>query len=563
MVNSSSSEDYFNQVLEEMKKWEKPINKTILKRAFELCLDAHDGQKRASGEPYWIHPANVALILARYGADSETITAALLHDVLEDTKVPKKLIGKSFGKTVQRLVEGVTKLDHVAQLGRKNNSTYNVQRMMLAGSRDWRVLLIKLADRLHNLRTIEYLSASNQKRIAGESLLVHAPIAHKLGIHRLMAEIQETAFKALNREVYSTSIKRLEKTAKEREKTIRVIIAQLKEILPKSVRFSTLHKCSYQMYMKQTASHKEMASFSDVVVLCIETRSIPDCYSALGSLHLLYPPVPKKIKDFIAIPQPNLYSGLHTTVIGPDGRPIKVYIGTEKMFDLNNRGVLGLDENAYKLFPLIRQRVEKLNKLFRLPKHFSEADEFMYAMSRDFAPKTIFVFTTRGETVELPLGSTPVDFIFHQRPEDGHRLWKAKVNGQFVPLDYTLEAGDIVEALLSKHRQFSENWLSLANTQTAKKRIQSMAQKPTHERNMDITVWAKDQIGLLADLTNAFSKAQINVLATTSLTYKRKNITHFNIGSVPDSKLSAALQELQKLSSVNKIKIINLNEGRD
>ncbi|MBS3061867.1 MAG: bifunctional (p)ppGpp synthetase/guanosine-3',5'-bis(diphosphate) 3'-pyrophosphohydrolase [Candidatus Diapherotrites archaeon] len=560
MVTGLSSNAMIQSVYLAMEAAGTKSNKPLLKKAFDFSMFAHAGQKRLSGEPYWIHPANVALILAKIGADSDTVAASLLHDTLEDTRVTKKQIRKEFGKTVLRLVDGVTKLDRVAELGKKHNTALNVQRVMLAGSKDWRVLIIKLADRLHNLDTLQYLPVSDQRRIATESLAVHAPIAHKLGLQELMDEIEESAFKRLQPDVYESTQKKILREAKTREKTLQKMTSALKKTLPKKTRFSLFSKSTYKMYVKHVTTRKDIGSFSDVVVLCIQPNSIGECYEVLGKIHQLYPPVPKKIKDFIAIPQPNLYSGIHTTVIGPDGRPVKIYIGTQKIFDLNNRGVLALDDEAYKLFPLIRNRVEHLNKLFTLPKHFSEATEFMNAMSRDFAPKTIIVFTTKGETVELPLGSTPIDFIFYLRPEDGRRLWKAKVNGSFVPLDYPLEAGDIIEILLSKHKQFSKKWLSMANTQMAKTRINSISKKPGADRNIDITVWADDMIGLLSLLTNAFSKAGINVLATTSLTTNKKNVTHFNLGDVPDKKLSIALQELQKIPSVKKIKIINLNE---
>jgi GTP pyrophosphokinase len=494
------------------------------------------------------------------GADSETIASAFLHDVLEDTMLSRKELSERFGQTVLSMVEGTTKLDRVAHWTRKVNSTKNVQRLMLAGSKDWRVLAIKLADRLHNLQTLEFLPVSDQRRIAAESLEVHAPIAHKLGIHDLVDQIHDCAFRHLDPQSYHSIRQQAEKAVKQRKKTLQAVIKTLKKDLPAHDAFFVTEKNPYKLYAKQTQNRQDLAYFSDVAVLCIQTRTVPECYAALGTLHARFPPVPKKIKDYIAIPQPNLYSALHTTVIGPDGFPMKVYIATEKMFDLNRRGVLALDEEAYRLFPFIRERVRKLNKLFALPKHFAEADEFMYALHRDFAPETIVVFNTKGETTELPRGSTPIDFVFHQNPQEAGRLWKVKINGRFVALDRRLEAGDIVEPLLSKQKQSNPNWMGFASTQTAKKRIRALAAHATALRNIDITIWADDQIGLLSTLTKALSNARINVLATTSLSHRTKNVTHFNVGNAPDERLSKALQELQKVRAVTKIKILNLNE---
>ncbi len=549
----------FNQITRQMKAFHSKPDEKLLLRAFELSIRAHGNQKRASGEPYWTHPANVALILAKWGADSSTIAASFLHDVLEDTPLTQKELKREFGPSITHLVEGVTKLDQVAKMGKKFTDIANIQKIMLAASKDWRVMTIKLADRLHNVRTLSYLPVRTQKRVATDALLLYVPIARKLGLHSLVDELTDTAFYFIDKKAYLATERTIQKSIQHKRAAMQSVIRSLKKKLPKA-RFFMYRKNIYHVYTKLNKTQKDIDSLSDVQVLCIETKTAPECYEALGQVHLLYPPIPKKIKDYIAIPQPNMYAGLHTTVIGPKGRPLKVYIATRKMFDLNNRGVMAIDNEVLRFLPQIRNRIEKIDQLFNLPTNFEEANEFMSALELDFLPKTISVFTTEGESFELPIGATPLDFAFYYLDGHGERLWKAKVNGQFVNLNHPLESGDIIEFLLSKEKQFNERWIKMANTQLAKKRIQALAHPSSQPRNIDVVVFAKDRLGILSILTEAFSMARIKLLATTSISYRGETVSHFNLGDVSMKKLAGALEEIRKIAGVIKLKAVDLNE---
>jgi guanosine-3',5'-bis(diphosphate) 3'-pyrophosphohydrolase len=428
-----------------------------VQRAYAFAEEAHRGQQRLTGEAFIEHPVAVATILADLGMDLTTIEAALLHDTVEDTEVTLEDIRTQFGDEVTALVDGLTKLDKIKFRSREQEQAENVRKMMLAMSKDIRVLVIKLADRLHNMRTLDVFPPSKQREKATETLEIYSPLAHRLGVHRIKWELEDLSFRALHPRRFDEIRHLVEKRDDERQQWVDVvrdqIAAKLREMKVKAdVQGRPKHL--YSVYEKMVLRGKEFNEIYDLVGIRVLVDSIRDCYAALGALHALWKPVPGRFKDYIAMPKFNMYQSLHTTVIGPEGRPLEVQIRTHQMHRTAEYGIAA--HWRYKDRGSTSKRAAEeqaelawLARMLEWQQELADPKEFLEGVKVDLYAGRVFVFTPKGDVMDLPAGSTPIDFAYGVHTDVGHRTMGARVNGRLVPLDYELQTGETVEILTS------------------------------------------------------------------------------------------------------------------
>ncbi|MEW6274551.1 MAG: bifunctional (p)ppGpp synthetase/guanosine-3',5'-bis(diphosphate) 3'-pyrophosphohydrolase [Bacillota bacterium] len=462
----------------------------FLSKAYHFAKAAHEQQRRFSGEPFILHPVAVARILADLELDLETLVAGLLHDVVEDTRITLPQIEEEFGAEVASLVDGVTKLGRLEYKSKEERQAENLRKMFLAMAKDIRVILIKLADRLHNLRTLKYQPEDKQKEIADETLEIFTPLAHRLGIYHLKSELEDLAFRYINPAKYFELSERIASTRRRREEYIREAIAVLKEKL-EAIGIKTdikgRPKNLYSIYEKMKKQNKDLNEIYDVLAVRIIVDSVRDCYASLGIVHTLWKPIPGRFKDYIAMPKSNMYQSLHTTVVGPHGEPLEIQIRTTEMHRTAEYGIAAhwrykeggrSDKNFDEKLAWLRQLLEWQHDL-------RDAREFMESLKIDLFADTVFVFTPKGDVMELPAGSVPIDFAYRVHTQVGHRCMGAKVNGKLVPLDYKLKNGDIVEILTSRQAAGpSRDWLNLVKTSQAKSRIRQWFKREQREENI-------------------------------------------------------------------------------
>lgn len=463
----------------------------LLRRAFSYAGEAHKGQKRISGEEYINHPLSVSMILAELEMDLETLIAGLLHDVVEDTSVTLEQVRSEFGEEVALLVDGVTKLGRLEFKSKEEQQAENLRKMFLAMARDIRVILIKLADRLHNMRTLKYQNESKQKEIARETLEIYAPLAHRLGIYHIKWELEDLSFRYLHLDKYHDLAQLISQTRVKRESFIKSVVETLKEkLLSVGIEAEILGrpKHLYSIYEKMRGQQKEFSEIYDVMAVRIIVDSIKDCYAALGTVHTIWKPIPGQFNDYIAMPKTNMYQSLHTTVIGPQGEPLEIQIRTRDMHRTAEYGIAahwrykeggrGSSKDFDKKLAWLRQLLEWQHDL-------RDAREFMETLKIDLFADAVFVFTPKGDVFELPAGSVPIDFAYRIHTQVGHGCVGAKVNGRIVPLDYRLKNGDIVEVITSKHPAGpSRDWINLVKTTQAKNRIRQWFKKEHREENI-------------------------------------------------------------------------------
>ncbi|RCX22453.1 GTP pyrophosphokinase [Fontibacillus phaseoli] len=478
------------RLLEKASAYIKQPDLEHIREAYDFAEQAHHGQVRKSGEPYILHPLAVAEIVVNMQMDILSIIAALLHDVVEDTTVSLKEIEEHFGQDCAMLVDGLTKLERIKFQSKEEQQNENYRKMFIAMAQDIRVIVIKLADRLHNMRTLKYQSEESQRRIAYETLEIFCPIANRLGISAIKWEMEDIALRYLNPQQYYRIANLMRKKRAEREEYIDSVIARISEKLDEmGVEADLLGrpKHIYSVYKKMTTKNKQFNEIYDLLAIRVIVDNIKDCYATLGIIHTLWKPMPGRFKDYIAMPKANMYQSLHTTVVGPNGEPTEVQIRTWEMHRTAEYGIAA--HWAYKEGPESggpEKRMTFFNEILELQHEAKDASEFVESLKMDFFTDLVFVFTPSGEVIELPSGSVPLDFAYRIHTEVGNRTIGAKVNGRIVPLDHRLKTGDIIEILTSKHSYGpSQDWLKIAQSSHARSKIKQWFKKEKREENVE------------------------------------------------------------------------------
>jgi guanosine-3',5'-bis(diphosphate) 3'-pyrophosphohydrolase len=466
----------FIELLDKVRQIRPSEDLDLLRRAYDFAAEQHAEQRRESGDPYLSHPLAVAHLLADMRLDVSTLSAALLHDVVEDTRIPLAQISEQFGPEVARLVEGATKIGRLDLLAPEARQAENVRKMLLAMVNDVRVVLIKLADRLHNMRTLDYLPADRQQRIARETLGIYAPIAHRLGMGAMRGELEDLAFSYLEPEAYLELRKRVESKRKFYEKFLGEVQDQIrKKLVANSIpaEVDGRIKRLYSIHQKIQRQQRTIDQIYDLLAIRVITDNVRNCYAALGVIHQIWPPVPGRFKDYIAMPRPNLYQSLQSTVIR-GGQPFEVQIRTQEMHRIAEYGVCAhwrYKEGGGAGVDRDDQRIAWLRQLIEWVQEMEEPSEFLSTLRVDLYPEEVYTFTPKGHVVVLPRGATPVDFAYAIHTEVGHHCVGSKVNGQIVPLRHALANGEVVEILTQKSHGPSRDWLSFVCTSRARSKI--------------------------------------------------------------------------------------------
>ncbi|WP_088548921.1 RelA/SpoT family protein [Paenibacillus aquistagni] len=481
-----------DQLLTKASTYIKEPDLDRIREAYEFADKAHYGQVRKSGEPYILHPLAVADIVVSMQMDPTSVVAALLHDVVEDTSVSLEEVREKFGDTCAMLVDGLTKLERIRFRSKEEQQNENYRKMFVAMANDIRVIVIKLADRLHNMRTLKFQSEESQRRIAYETLEIFCPIAHRLGISAIKWEMEDIALRYLNPQQYYRIANLMHKKRAEREQFITDVIDRIKEKLDEmgiEADLSGRPKHIYSVYKKMTVKNKQFNEIYDLLAIRILVDNIKDCYATLGIIHTLWKPMPGRFKDYIAMPKANMYQSLHTTVIGPTGEPTEVQIRTWDMHRTAEYGVAAhwayKEGNPNGVGGSFEEKMTFLREILDLQQETKDASEFVESLKMDFFSDLVFVFTPKGEVIELPAGSVPLDFAYRIHTEVGNRTIGAKVNGRIVPLDHKLKTGDIVEILTSKHSYGpSVDWMKIAQSSHARSKIKQWFKKEKREENV-------------------------------------------------------------------------------
>jgi guanosine-3',5'-bis(diphosphate) 3'-pyrophosphohydrolase len=488
---SERHHELFEELVAEVAAYNPGVDRDLLERAFAFASARHEGQQRRSGEDFILHPLGVARILAELGRDDATLAAALVHDVVEDTKATVEEVRAEFGEEVANLAEGVTKLTRIQFQSREQAQAENYRKMVMAMAEDYRVILIKLADRLHNMRTIEYLGKQKQMQKARETLEVYAPLAHRLGIHTVKWELEDLAFATLHPRKYSEIQEMVNQRRADREKFVQNAGKALKRELDKvdiPAEISSRAKHFYSIYEKMAKRGKEFNEIYDLTAMRVLVEregkeGERDCYGALGVIHSLWKPMPGRFKDYVAMPKFNMYRSLHTTVIGPEGKPLEIQVRTRDMHKTAEYGIAA--HWLYKGGKAKKGEVEELAWMQQLADWQREAPDPQEVRRAfpELASDEVYVYTPKGELKNLPSGATPIDFAYSVHTDVGHRTVGAKVNGRIVPLHYRLQTGDFVEILTSKQagRGPSRDWLSLAASSRARNKIRQWFTRETRE----------------------------------------------------------------------------------
>ena len=554
---------------------------SLIGRAYMFAEKAHAGQKRKTGEPYFNHPLATAEILRSWNLDDATIAAGILHDTVEDTGVPLETIKKEFGDEVASLVDGVTKLGHLKYRGTEDQAAEhdkaeNLRKMVLALSQDLRVVFIKLADRMHNMQTLSSLPPAKQKRIALETDEIYASLAYRLGMHNVSGELQDLAFPYLHPREYEWLMRATKEHYAERLKYLEKIKPQIKKLLEehdiKPIDIEIRAKRYSSLYKKLLKRDMDIGRVHDLVATRIIVATLPECYAALGVIHEAWPPLPRRIKDYIAMPKPNAYRSLHTTVIGPEGKQMEIQIRTQEMHDENEYGIAAhwlykeKGDGAKISGRKLAQELAWVQQLKNWQEHFAgnaeDPEEFVRAMKIDFFTDRIFAVTPHGDVIDLPVGSTPIDFAYHIHSEVGNSATGAKVNGAMSTLDRVLKSGDVVEIITQKGKKPSEDWLRFAKTTIARDHIRMVLRKkklfgmsfntPTHA---ELKMTVEDRVGLIKDISGSIAQLHIGIISfhTEPVMGKLSHINKIEIQSTDKKKIEKLIAKLRAVKGIKEV----------
>jgi GTP pyrophosphokinase len=478
---------HIEDLIAKVQTYDSTLEPSWLRAAYELADAAHDGQKRASGEHYIEHPIAVARILADMEMDRQTIAAALLHDVVEDTVVTSAEVAARFGPEVAQLVDGVTKLTQIPYQSKEDAQVENLRKMFMAMAKDIRVIIVKLADRLHNMRTLGHVAPEKQQRIARETIEIYAPIAHRLGIWKIKWDLEDLCLRYLDPETYREISERVAKKRGERENAVENVVdllrAQFEKLgIPADVTGRPKH--FYSIYSKLKKG-RDFSTIYDLTAVRVIVDSVKDCYGTLGVVHSIWKPIPGRFKDYIAMPKPNMYQSLHTTVVGPGGDPLEIQIRTLEMHRTSEYGIAahwrykegGKDDPFEHKLTWLRSLLEWQNDT-------ADSRAFMENLKLDLFENQVFIFSPKGDVFSLPAAATPLDFAYQVHTDVGNHCVGAKVNGKIVPLDYQLKNGDICEVLLNKSSRPSLDWLAIVRTSGAKHKIKQWFRKDRKNENV-------------------------------------------------------------------------------
>ena len=519
--------------LEEITSINKNYDTELIGRAFEKARKLHDGQLRKSGEPYFIHPIAVAKILAQLGMDEETIVGGLLHDVVEDTEYTREELVVDFSEEIALLVDGVTKLGSIKFDTKEEAQAENLRKMFLAMSKDIRVLIIKLADRLHNMRTLEFMREEKKIEKSRETLDIYAPLASRLGIYTVKFELEDISLKYLHPQEYHTLEAEVTEKKEQRVQFINQVIEEIREALDQmnmKYDISGRSKHLYSVYKKMVLQHKQLDEIFDLTAVRVIVENVRDCYAVLGQVHTMWKPIPGRFKDYIAMPKPNMYQSLHTTVLGDNGEPFEIQIRTYEMHRVAEYGIAAHwkykegktkgDQNSEEMkLAWVRQTLE-------WQKELNDPKEFMETLKMDLFSSQVFVFTPKGEVIDLPAGSTPLDFAFKIHTAVGCKCVGAKVNGKMVTIDHTLNNGDIVEIVTSSNSSGpSVDWLKIAKSSTARTKIRQWLKK---ENKSDDVAKGKDA------LDKYIRKKGYDPQQIARSSYMNKGLREMNIGTMDE-----------------------------
>jgi GTP pyrophosphokinase len=477
------------QLIERVQAYDPSLDGAWLTRVYEVADAAHEGQRRASGEEYIEHPLAVAGILAELEMDRQTIAAALMHDVVEDTMITSEEVAAQFGEEIARLVEGVTKLTRIPYQSKEDAQVENLRKMFMAMAKDIRVIIIKLADRLHNMRTLGSLPPAKQQAIARETIDIYAPIAHRLGIWKIKWEIEDECLRYLDPVAFRELSDSVAKTRRERENDVDSAIERLKTEFAEmkiNAEIQGRPKHFYSIYSK-IKKGRDFSTIYDLTAIRIIVDTLKDCYGALGAVHAMWTPLPGRFKDYIAMPKPNMYQSLHTTVVGPAGEPLEIQIRTWEMHRTSEYGIAAhwrYKEGGNKS-DQFENKLSWLRALLEWQKDMRDSRVFMENLKLDLFDSQVFIFSPRGDVYSMPAGGTPLDFAYNVHTDVGNHCVGAKVNGRIVPLDYQLQNGDICEILVNKSSaRPSLDWLSIVKTSSAKHKIKQWFRKERREENV-------------------------------------------------------------------------------
>ncbi len=544
----------------------------LIREAYQLAKTQHSGQKRKSGEPYFEHVLTAAEHIAQWGLDPDSIIAALLHDVVEDCGYPLEQIRKKFGDEVAFLVEGLTKLSKIKYRGIERQ-VENLRKMILALSQDLRVIMIKLADRLHNMETLYALPPQKQKRIALETSEIYSPLAYRLGMQRVSGELEDLAFPYIYPREHRWLNDHVNEKYEEREHYLEKVKPIAQEALQKSgikvVRIESRAKRYASLYKKLLRYDMDVDKIYDLVALRIIVPSMEDCYAALGIIHNLWPPLPGRIKDYIALPKPNGYRSLHTTIFCLDQKITEIQIRTEAMHREGENGIAAhwvYEQKKGSKAYVERQaafgekkELQWVEQLKNWQKHFTNPEEFLESLKIDFFRDRIFAITPQGEVFDLPAGATPIDFAYHIHSDIGDQCAGAKVNSKIMPLDTKLQSGDIVEIMIQKGKKPSEDWLEFVKTAHARNHIRAALKNKITRLNkngpvgVEFKIVVSDRIGLLKDITEILSRSHVNLSEINAVSHTRFPTIRIRCDLTQKDKVEKVIEKLKQLKEIKTI----------